>query len=60
MRVGANHGTAEDTTRRSKSGEGCDAMEGKWGSAEQLSIKGDGECADDASGNLRNRCKEGV
>lgn len=53
MRVGASHGTSEDAARRSKSGEGRDAMDGKWGSAEQLSIKDDGECAEDASSNLK-------
>jgi hypothetical protein len=29
-------------------------MDRKWGSPEQMSIEDDGECAEDASSNLRN------
>ena len=53
MRICAYHGTSNDATCRSKSGEGCDAINGKSWSAEHLAPDGDGQCAKDAAGNLR-------
>jgi hypothetical protein len=52
VRIGAHDCAADDTARRSDSGKRGNAIDGNRWPTKHLAIDDDGECANDAAGNL--------